>query len=54
MAAFERAFFYYPRLPITVHADALCAGSPSLASELGLVEQRYDCKIMVKVLASAA
>ncbi|HEX6799368.1 MAG TPA: GNAT family N-acetyltransferase [Ktedonobacterales bacterium] len=37
-------------LPSAAHADALCAGSPSLASELGLVEQRYDRMIMVKVL----
>lgn len=39
-------------LPSDAHADALLAGSPSLASELGLVEQRYDRMIMVKVLAS--
>ena len=41
-------------LPSAAHADALCAGSPSLTSELGLAEQRYDRMIMVKVLASEA
>jgi GNAT superfamily N-acetyltransferase len=39
-------------VPSGAHFDALCAGSPSLASELGLVEQSYDRMIMVKVVAS--
>jgi ribosomal protein S18 acetylase RimI-like enzyme len=40
-------------LPSAAHFDALCAGAPSLASQLGLSEQRYDRMIMVKVVASA-
>ena len=41
-------------LPSDAHTDALCAGSPSLASELGPVEQSYDRMIMVKLLPSAS
>lgn len=40
-------------VPSAAHFDALCAGSSSLASELGLVEQSYERMIMVKVVASA-
>jgi ribosomal protein S18 acetylase RimI-like enzyme len=39
-------------LPSAAHFDALCAGTPSLASLLDLREQRYDRMIMVKVVAS--
>jgi ribosomal protein S18 acetylase RimI-like enzyme len=41
-------------LPSAAHFDALSAGAPSLASRLGLQEQRYDRMLMVKVVASAA
>ncbi len=40
-------------LPSAAHFDALSAGAPSLASRLGLREQRYDRMIMVKVVTSA-
>lgn len=41
-------------VPSAAHFDALCAGNPSLASELGLVEHSYDRMIMVKVVASGS
>jgi GNAT superfamily N-acetyltransferase len=40
-------------VPSAAHFDALCAGSPSLASELGFVEQSFERMIMAKVVASA-
>jgi GNAT superfamily N-acetyltransferase len=40
-------------VPSAAHCDALRAGSPSLASELGLVERTYDRMIMARVVPSA-
>jgi hypothetical protein len=40
-------------VPSTAHFDALRVGSPSLESELGLAEQRFERMIMTKVVAIA-
>jgi hypothetical protein len=41
-------------LPSAAHFDALCAGTQSLAAELGFVEQNYDRMIMAKVVANSS